>query len=375
MDILEKVVYAPSIRAGQYDLLAISEIEEARRPFITPIISCRGDSLKLVKTFAENWKNPFWLDSSRFSQDSQSEVPTKLNDPSKNFSAKLEAFREIKKINANTLPVVGFRSGDKQRNVVQFALQLYSEFPVVAIRIEGTGEVLEKNLSTARAVLNSISDEDLVRTVLIIDAWSISQMPSLQDGSSIQKMITLTSEYEIIQVITLSTSWPDDRPDRGANAMIPCIDPVWQAIVQKQLSEKFINHIYGDYAATNPTKDLLDDYDPAKMAQPIPFAGYYSDCQWHQERRGAGGENEKYREIAEIFRRMPNYHKDDFCWGTRAIAAIASGKREKPGNMAFWNKIRINQHACAMLADISGGLLKQLANPHDPEYDELDDLI
>ncbi len=244
--------------------------------------------------------------------------------------------------------------------MVQFALKLYSEFEIVGLRIEGTGDVLDKNLATARAVLNAISDDDLLRTVLILDAWSISQMPSLQEGSSIKKMLELTNEFNIVKVITLSTSWPDDRPDRGANAIIPCIDPFWQAIIQKQLSERNISHIYGDYAATNPTRDLLDDYDPAKMAAPIPFAGYYGSLTWHQERRGAGGENEKFREIAEIFRKLPNYHGDEFCWGTKAIAAIGSGKREKSGNMAFWNKIRINQHTCAMLEDISGDFFETL---------------
>ncbi|QWA30472.1 beta family protein [Pseudomonas sp. RC3H12] len=376
MERLDKVVYAPSIRSGQYDLLAISEIEDFRRPLLTPIISARGDNLRMIHSFAEQWTGDhFWIDSSRFSQDSQSELPIKLNDPSNNFQSKLDTFRQIKAINDKVLPIVGFRSGDRQRNVVQFALKLYSEFSIVGIRVEGSGVVLDKNISTARALLNAISDDDLKRTVLIIDAWSINEMPSLQEGSSIQKMLALLDDYEIGKVITVSTSWPDDRPDRGTSAVIACIDPYWQAIVRKKLLQQNVSHIYGDYAATNPTKDLLDDYDPTKMAQPIPFAGYYSDCQWHQERRGAGGENEKYREIAEIFRSLPNYHGDTFCWGTKAIAAIGSGNRVKSGNMAFWNKIRINQHACAMLGDISNGILDKLANPHDRQYDDLDDLI
>lgn len=376
MESLEKVVYAPSIRSGKYDLLAISEIEDKRRIFITPIISARGDNLKMIHAFAESWqKSHFWFDASRFAQDSQTELSATLNDATNNFSTKFAAFIQLKNINDNMLPIVGFRSGDKQRNVVQFALRLYPEFPIVGIRIEGTGVVLDKNIAIARAVLNAISDNDLARTVLIVDAWSISQMPSLQEGSSIQKMLELTNDYSIVKVITLSTSWPDDRPDRGANAVIPCIDPFWQAIVQKQLAAREIGHIYGDYAATNPTKDLLDDYDPSKMAAPIPFAGYYSALSWHQERRGAGGENEKYREIAEVFRHLPNYHEDEFCWGTKAIAAIGSGERAKSGNMAFWNKIRINQHACAMLKDVSDGLLQKLANPHEPKYEEFDDLI
>lgn len=376
MDQLKDIIYAPCLRSSTYDLLALREIEERRRKRISPIISARGNDLALISEFAKYWEgDSFWLDSSRFPQDSQTELTKKLNDPSGNFDGKFSAFSKIKQINPGTLPVVGFSSGDKPRNVVQFALRLYKEFSAVAIRIEGSGAVLERNLATARAVLNAVSDEDLARTTIILDAWSISQIPSMQEGSSLQKMLRLTEEYDVANVITLSTSWPDDRPDRGVNATVPCIDPFWQAITHKQLGTRGVAHVYGDYAATNPMRDLLDDFDPKKMAQPIPFAGYYNACSWHQERHGAGGENEKYRDIARSFRALGNYHGDEFCWGTRAIGAIASGAREKPGNMAFWNKIRINQHICAMLEDLSGGLLQALSNPHEPEYDDLDDLI
>lgn len=376
MEQLKNVIYAPCLRSSQYDLLALKEIEAPRRKLITPIISARGNNLGLIHDFARNWEGEcFWLDVSRFPQDSQTELSALLNEPADNFKSKLSAFREIQRVNPAMLPVVGFRSGDKQRHVVQFALGLYDLFPAVAIRVEGAGAVLERNIATARAVLNAVSDADLRRTVLILDAWGISQMPSLQEGSSIQKMLRLSGEYDVAKVFTLSTSWPDDRPDRGTSATVPCIDPFWQAIARKQLLKEGTTHVYGDYAATNPMRDLLDDFDPKKMAQPIPFAGYYGNCVWRQERHGAGGENEKFRDIARSFRALASYHDDGFCWGTRAIAAIASGKRETPGNMAFWNKIRINQHICAMLQDISGGLLEELGNPHEPEYQELDDLI
>lgn len=371
------VIYSPCIRSGQYDLLALKEIEGSRRNLIRPIISAKGSSIRLISEFADQWSgSSFWIDSSRFPQDIQNPLSESLNDSDGNFSKKLEAFRQLKKINEKTLPVIGFRSGDKQRSVVQFGLKLYDDFEEVALRVEGTGEVLERNILTAKAILNAISDDELKRTHLIIDAWSINQMPSLQDGSSIQKSIQLQEEYSLLNVTTLSTSWPDDRPEKGSNALVTCFDPVWQAILHAKFKKNGVKCTYGDYAATNPMRDILDDYDPAKMAQPIPFAGYYKACTWHQERRGAGGENEKYREIAQVFRKLEGYHGDEFCWGTRAIKAIAMQEREKSGNMAFWNKIRINQHICAMTEDLANDLLEIIIRPQpDEEYDADYDLI
>lgn len=377
MEALNKVIYTPCVRSGKYDLLALKEIEKVRRSLICPIVSAKGTDLKLISEFADQWNgNSYWIDASRFPQDIQNPLSETLNSVEENFSAKLKAFLELKKINELTLPVIGFKSGDNQRSVVQFGLKLYGLFPAVAIRIEGAGAVLEKNLLTARALLNAISDEDMTRTHLIVDAWSIAQMPSLQEGSGIRKMLGLLDDYPLANMITLSTSWPDDRPDKGSNALVTCLDPMWQAVVHAEFKQKSVSCVYGDYAATNPMRDILDDYDPTKMAQPIPFAGYYATCAWHQERRGAGGENEKYREIAQVFRDLDGYHSDEFCWGTKAIKAIATGEREKSGNMAFWNKIRVNQHICAMAKDVGDGLISLLGQPQpEPVYDEDDDLI
>ncbi|WWL45702.1 hypothetical protein V5O39_10715 [Pseudomonas parakoreensis] len=91
MERLEKVVYTPSIRSGQYDLLAIGEVEESRRPFLTPLISARGENLRMIESFADEWQNNhFWLDSSRFAQDSQTALSAKLNDPAIIFRRNLE---------------------------------------------------------------------------------------------------------------------------------------------------------------------------------------------------------------------------------------------------------------------------------------------
>lgn len=364
MERLSEVKYFPSVRAGQYDLLALLEVEEHRKKKIAPIISVRGNTLKQVKDFATKWgDSAFWIDSSRFGQDTTDPTAQPANDPAQNFKNKLDMFLDLKAVNGSALPVLGFKSDDNQRSVVQFGLRLLKEFPVIALRIEGAGPVLEKNVATARAFLNAISDEDFARLVLIVDLWSTTQMPSLQAGGEVRKTLTLMEEYPIKSLATLSTSWPEDRPDRGMSANVACIDPFWQAVIHSELSAQGITTFYGDYAATNPVKDLLDNYDPSVMSAPIPFAGYYTSCSWYQERRGAGGENEKFRDIAKAFQLLPNYHKDNFCWGTKEIAAISSSMRAMPGNMAYWNKIRINQHVCAMLQDLEGGLLMRILKP------------
>ena len=373
MERLSSIKYFPAVRAGQYDLLALLEIENERKKKIAPIISIRGNTLKQVTDFATKWGDtPFWIDSSRFGQDTADPTAQPANDSTNNFNNKLKLFTDLKAINPKTLPVLGFKAEDSQRSVVQFGLQLLKEFPLVALRVEGSGPVLENNVATARAFLNAIGDEDFSRLVLVLDLWDTTQMPSLQAGGDVRKTLALFKDYPIESLVTLSTSWPEDRPDRGMSTSVACIDPFWQAVIHAELSLIGVKTFYGDYAATNPVKDLLDNYDPSVMSPPIPFAGYYNACTWYQERQGAGGENEKYRDIAKAFQALPNYHQDNFCWGTKEIAAISSSARAMPGNMAYWNKIRINHHVCAMLQDIEDGLLENILKPK--QVDDVPDL-
>lgn len=372
MEKLQLNAYSPAVRAGKFDLLALCEVEPERKARLSPIVSIRGDTPKVIESFADRWGNtPCWIDVSRFSIDAKSKLVTTLNNESSNFSEKQKFFTALMRANPAFRPVVGFNSGNNTRSIVQFALSMLQAAPFIAIRIEGSEKVLDRNLNHARAILNAISDTDFDRIAVIIDRGSIATPPSLQEGSSVMRCMELLYEFPIQNIITLSTSWPDERPDRGKTAQPTCIDPSWQARLHSMFSES-VNFAYGDYAATNPIKDLLDNYDPKMMSQPIPFAGYFAPLYWHQERRGAGGENEKFREIAKVFRSLPDYHEDDFCWGTKEIAAIATNSRQEgSGNMSFWNKIRINQHTCAMLEALENGLLDDLASPSDEDEGDL----
>lgn len=371
---LSSIEYFPALRAGKFDLLALLELENERKQRISPIISARGNA-KQLEQFAERWGDfPFWVDSSRFPQDASDELASTLNKGEGNFAEKQNLLATLSGINKNVLPIVGFRASDNARQVVQFALYALKNFSFVAIRVEMSGKALDQNLSLTSAILNAVDDDDINRIYLIADMGSINSVPDTDESSDIARVIGLAAEYSIDKIVTLSTSWPDDRPDKGTIEYRGCLDPIWQAQVFSAEEADF-NLFYGDYAATNPVKDLLDNFDPKKMAAPVPFAGYLTPCIWVQSKQGRSGENEQFKTIANQFRNLENYHGDNFCWGTRQIGAIATGARA-PGNMAFWNKIRVNQHICAMLHAFDEGMFDWLLTPDtDNDADLEDDLI
>lgn len=104
MEELKAVSYFPSVRAGKYDLLALLEIEDHRKKKITPVISARGKTLKSILDFATKWgDNYFWIDSSRFGQDTEDPIANPANSDKNDFDHKFKMFLEVKSKNNKTL--------------------------------------------------------------------------------------------------------------------------------------------------------------------------------------------------------------------------------------------------------------------------------
>lgn len=106
---------------------------------------------------------------------------------------------------------------------------------------------------------------------------------------------------------------------------------------------------------------------------PIPYATYLlnESFEWFTLREGKGGEYEKFRVIAQRIRDQNGYHNDEFCYATKQIKIIAENSREKAGNQAFWNKLKINQHITAVVKLDTDGYLRSAGLTHNEE--EADD--
>jgi hypothetical protein len=359
---LASVVYAPALRTGMSELRALKHLTEDVKQKISPVLSLRGENLSQIESFAGEWGDfPFWVDSSRFESDLLTPVADNLNIQDNYFSNKFELFKRIKSLNKKTLPVVGFSHEDSTRNIVRFSQNLFSEFDFVGIRVELTSSSFQEILTRVDAVLSALSDTNLSKIYLIIDLATIkNNVKNYFDNIKI--MIKKINEYGVKNVITLSSSFSFERPAPNSSAYHLCRDIIWQIAVKEKLNQTACIAIYGDYAATNPTKDLLE-YIPGMT--PIPYAGYFLPYEWYVERRGAGGENDKFREIAQNFRNLDGYHGDDFCWGNKMIKEIADGTRVKAGNISFWNQIRINQHITTIVEEISKGNFYNPSNEDD----------
>lgn len=367
MQYLKDIIYFPAVRAGRFDLAALAEISVSIKEKISPILILRSnsDSTRDIENFIKEWDGGIiWLDSSRYIIDSAQGLAPLLNDPNNNFSNKLDFFTGLYALNQNVRPTLGFSSSDDARAVTQFGLHALNLFGEIALRIEinTSSELLAKTLTLATSFLNAVAEEKLSEIVLIVDLCSIDSMPNISLDSNVMKVCALADQYNLKHLVTLSTSWPDDRPERGTDIVAHCIDPIWQAFLHHSIRQKvqYLSLYYGDYAATNPSRDLGETFDPTQMSQPIPFAGYLIPSGWFQCRMGASGEWAKYQNIALLIQSHQYYHGDNYCWGTKKIASVAVGN--DPGNGSVWNKVRINQHITAMTDYLMQGILQNIVN-------------
>jgi len=157
----------------------------------------------------------------------------------------------------------------------------------------------------------------------------------------------------------LTTSYLATKPPSGSTATIPCLDIGLYLSALKNTGIK--NLVYADCAATNPTSTM--DFVPGMPV--IPFAGYFTPREWWQGRLGKSMETSKFIDLAKNIQALPGYHKDEFCWGTKEIARIATGA-STTGSNGSWNGIRINQHICALLEhEASGGFSTDSASADD----------
>lgn len=370
MSIMNDIVYMPSVRTSKYNLGALKELDLDIKSQIIPRIIVRGDNSTDLDSFLTDWSGmPIFLEISKYALDLDCDLNINLNDYENHFSKKFEFFREKHKISNKLIPVINENSPDKLRNIVQLGIKTLNSFDYAGIVLDISTH-FDKSFSILNSLLAAFSDEAISRTILIIDAGKIDNISQI-NIDNLTEAFNVVKNYNFYSIITSSTSYPATRPSTGETATHTCIDPIWQNRFNKQLDKVGKKIIYGDYAATDPSGEVIE-FDFA--VQPIPYATYLlnDSFEWFTLREGKGGEYEKFRLIAKKIREHNGYHHDDFCYSTKQIKNIAEHKRKKAGNQAYWNKLKINQHISAIVKLSSDGHLGAIGLTHSEEADDED---
>ena len=297
-NLLNEIEYMPAIRTSRFELAALTELDKNVKDKIAPFLLLRSnsDSIKDIERFLNDWEGgPLWVDNSRYTLDAVSGIAPLLDNSENHYSYKYSFFERLFNINNQIKPVVGFSALDDVRSVTQFGLKVLNKFGYLGIRLEIdniNSSTLDKKLNIFSSLMNAIPDEFINKVIVIIDVCSIENIPNLGLDGTIMRCAKAAIDYKIKHILTLSTSWPNERPSKNEELTVSNIDPIWQACFSQLINklEPNVKCIYGDYASTNPIKDISDDYDPAVMSLPIPFAGYAYDLGWYQYRYGNSGE-------------------------------------------------------------------------------------
>lgn len=352
--------YIVSTRVAQYDLQAFTNLEPQRKQAIAPLLNMRGKNLYDVEKFAEQWGDtPYLFDVSRFLADAKSEfiLQNSLNSSDRHYISKHRFFNEVRQLNRAMIPVVGWRSEDPSRDIVQFMNSLLSDYERVAIRVsmQQEGSPLKLHM-----LLAAVTDPQ--RLIVIFDYESIERfgIPDLDPSGTLSILLRACRDADVGHIGTLSTSYPVDKPAKGQSRIVSCRDVYWQIALQRQYPEYDL--IFGDYGATDPNAAV--EFVPGMSV--LPFANYYSPEEWWQKRLGEDKEFERYVDLAREIRTLPFYHSDGFCWATTEFERIA-GTGGNYGSNGKWNAYKINQHICAQLEFLQAISTAQLPDGDDEE--------
>lgn len=342
---LENYIYVPAVRTSTFNLLAIKELYDDVRDVIIPRLVIRGNVDDVTRFLKEWLGRPTFVEISTFQMDNECSICSELNDPANYFEAQLQLFLSLQQVNKDVIPVLNPPSNTKPRDLVQLYLKLMRSFEKVAIRVSTNSVNHSQSMDSFQTLLNVINDEHFEKLILIIDAEKIENTNQI-DFRAIDQLVNIVEKNKFPLLIFSSTSYPAKRPTSGTSASHDCIDPYWQYTYINRLKAKGIRAIYGDYSATDPTSERFEfDFNP----RPIPFATYLlnNTLEWILLREGKGMEHVKFKVIANKIRNNPEYHGDSFCYANKTMDQIENNIKG-PGNQAFWNKLKINQHISAM---------------------------
>lgn len=364
---LQDYVYVPAVRTSPYNLSAIEMLEDKVKDMVIPRLVFRDKKEDSFDRFLDKWgkDRPFFLEISKYELDLDCALNQKLNHPSQYFIEQYKFFDSKKSY--KIIPLVNENNTHNLRDIMQHSLKLVNNFDNVAFKLDINRD-FNKSIQLITTILSALSDEAIEKVILVVDAGKINSLSDISN-STLNQTMQFINQYHFHLVVFSSTSYPASRPSSGQSDNHPCLDPLWQYPFINKLVSNNINAIYGDFSATDPSTEKFD-FDFA--VTPIPYGTYLLEdsLEWYTLREGKGGEYEKFREVARKIRNQNGYHGDNFCEANKIIKTIANGNREKAGNQAFWNKLKINEHISSIIDKHHKGLLNITHSNHEDDESE-----
>lgn len=366
---LHNYAYVPAVRMSLYNLGAIEKLEDTVKDLIIPRVIIR-DKEDCLDRFLSKWgeDRPIMLEVSKYDADLSDPLSRKLNDHNNHFENQFNFFDSKKSY--QIIPVINEESRQHLRDVMQLSRKLINSFEKIAIKLNMKSDDFQESFQLINTILSAFSDDEINKVTIIIDLGKIETLEDVPQHR-LSEVLSFIEEYTFDLVVFSSTSYPATRPASGTTLTVPCLDPYWQYQHINQLEELGVKAIYGDYSATDPS---IEVYNFDFAVHPVPYATYLlnNSLEWYTLRDGAGGEYEKFREIAKNIQSHAGYHGDNFCYANQIIADISSGNRDKAGNQAFWNKLKINQHISAIINAHNMDFLNVASSNVDNDIDDED---
>lgn len=350
--------YVALLKGKRAEYGALAEVEEFRRPYITPLIDIPPATKDDVAAYAEkharliaaSWPGPVFVDAAAVSPRASGLSPI------------AEVVRRAHARGATAIPVIGLgRAGDDQAGV----RDAVERTGLLCLRLTGADFDAADRAARIDALLARVGAQPAT-THLILDFGSVRTLNpgvlSLVMRTTIDGLPRL-SEWATFTVA--GSSMPEDLRMIARSPGEAAVERVEWAAWQTLLGGPPVARVpsFGDYAVEYP------EHRPRVEQASAPVAIRYTRAGDHFFRRlgtfrRLGGEG--FAELARWLVAWEDYAGQTYSWGDAEIARIAQGavpggRRAPTGNPETWRKIGTSHHL-AVVADAVHGLTAATAS-------------
>ncbi len=357
--------YIPILKAKRGELGALSEFEESKKEFITPLIELTplplvikkdGERrktidehlIKLAPSIKKSWdsSSPLYLDT-RVIQDDV------IMDSGVHFLEHL--YNEAMENSLNLIPVIDFERQDIYRQ--NLAKIIKRDKNGVCLRLD-TNSLFSRDFKSNLEELLKSTSLSVNEVDLIIDLKSVTAgNEDIIIKGLVDLLLTLPYVNNFRTLTISSSSFPYDMSKIGKNEskLLPRLEwETWLKIIQ---SDKIRKPSFSDYGISHP---ISIDFNPKTM-QTSANIRYSTKKDWLIVKGSsttikiAGVKTKSYKQYFDLSKSLiarKEYLGKDFSWGDDYIYKCANNNAST-ANQEVWRKIGTNHHLTLVTNQIS----------------------
>lgn len=346
-EVLEEIVYFPSLRTQLGELRALRELDKARKRRMLPVMTLmptgRTQDLLDFRRAAQHAGDvmqelPHLIDLGRAPLD-PGPAWRRLADPAQGF----RAWRDFAQTQPAAIPMVQLSDEGGEHAVTLQAARIQESFGLAAFRLRGP----VPSTALVERVLQSLGDSR--RALVVLDFGTEREWLLGCAGTGRELLARWKARWPALRVVAMGNSFPATVQWIGQSPTGAAPRSGRLAILERELHRRLGGVAavgYGDHAAIHVASEPGPELPPGLARIDYPWQG-----EWRFERRRREATDQALREAAQaIVGAAPGFGARGL-WGEHEIQEASNGRIYSRGREA-WTAVRVNLHLATQVDEM-----------------------